>query len=147
MLDGIQFLFMFSAIIAVLYGVAYLLYKAGMLKQAAVALLTVILLGGVAIASGHAETTRSAIVVSVDDNTLTLLDGAGLFWEWEGVEDFNIFDVVSFQLIDNGTDSILDDAITQPTYSAIRVDKEWIIRFLVDVGEIELAVKLIKELP
>lgn len=96
--------------------------------------------------AGAEAATRSAVVVSIDDDTLTMLDGAGLFWQWNNVEDFNVFDIVSFQLIDTaGTDSILDDSITQPIYAAIRVDKEWIIRFLVDLGEIDLAVKLIEE--
>ena len=98
------------------------------------------------VVAGAEATTRSAVVVSINDDTLILLDGAGLFWQWEEVEDFTVFDVVTFQLIDTfGTDSILDDAITQPIYSAIRVDKEWVIRFLVDLGEVDLAIKLVKD--
>ena len=96
--------------------------------------------------AGAEVTTRSAVVVSIDDDTLTLLDGAGLFWQWDDVDDFDVFDIVTFQLIDtSGTDSILDDAITQPIYSAIRVDKEWVIRFLADLGEVDLAIKLVKD--
>lgn len=74
MLDSFEFVIIAVVICAVLYGIGFLLYKAGALKQAAVVLLAVLLLGGVAIASGHAEEhiilTTYATYADIRDNEI-----------------------------------------------------------------------------
>lgn len=94
-----------------------------------------------------ADTTRTAVVIEVNEqeNLLVLFDGAGLFWEWEGIEDLDVFDVVSFKLIDTqNTESILDDLISQPIYSGIKVDKTWLIEKVAE-KDLQLAMELLGE--
>lgn len=112
------------------------------MKKALVVLLMVVLLCGAA----SADTTRSAVVVDIDEeeDILVLLDGAGLIWEWAGVEDFDYFDLVSFKLISVGEDGIFDDEMTQPIYSGIRVDKSWVIERVSEIDP-ELALRLLSK--
>jgi hypothetical protein len=112
------------------------------MKRLLFILLVVALLCGAA----SADTTRSAVVIDIDEekDILVLFDGAGLFWLWEGVEDFDYFDLVSFKLIGIGEDGISDDEMTQPIYSGIRVDKSWVIERVSEIDP-ELALRLLSK--
>jgi hypothetical protein len=135
MLDTFAFVVIFSVVIGVLYAIGFLLWKAGLLKQALITLITVLLLGGVAIASGHAETEIGVIVVN-DGDVITIFDTSNsLFWQWEeknASKQYKIYDVVMFSLKDeNNTTSILDDIIeSKPQQVKLKIDRLWLVRAL-----------------
>ena len=68
-----------------------------------------------------AETNvRAGIIVEVDeeDDRAIVEDPCGIFWEFRGVEDFMVGDLVIMELYDAGTpESIFDDEIINITYS------------------------------
>ena len=99
---------------------------------AAVVLFTIIF-GGVFYGALAEEDTvegyypLTAVVVDLDYNedVLILEDGAELVWEFEGIEDFEIGDIVSLLMWDNNTpDSIYDDVILLVYYSGFSIDRE-----------------------
>ena len=66
---------------------------------------------------------RAAIVVELryEEDVVIVEDGAGLIWEFSGIEDFDVGDTVAMLMFDNGTpESIYDDQIVLAYYSAIR---------------------------
>jgi hypothetical protein len=95
----------------------------------------IMLLGGVAIASGHAETEIGVIVVN-DGDVITIFDTSNsLFWQWEeknASKQYKIYDVVMFSLKDeNNTTSILDDIIeSKPQQVKLKIDRLWLVRAL-----------------
>ena len=63
---------------------------------------------------------RTAKITEVDYDTgiVTLVDGAGLVWQFTGCEDYDSGDLVSLLMSDAGTsDSILDDVIVSASYA------------------------------
>jgi hypothetical protein len=62
---------------------------------------------------------RTAIVYSFDtvSDTVKVIDFAGEMWEFYGIEDWMIGDIVSMMMYDNNTESIYDDEIVEIRYS------------------------------
>ena len=92
-----------------------------------------VLFGGV-LYGALAEELRAGVVVSADRDTglVVLLDSCGIAWEYEFEDDvdvyeIDVYDLMLFELIPVGdSDKITDDAITQPQYSGIKVDKHYV---------------------
>ena len=99
---------------------------------AAVVLFTV-LFGGVLygalaeedVVEGYYPLTAVVVDLDYNEDILVLEDGAELVWEFEGIEDFEIGDIVSLLMWDNNTpDSIYDDVILLVYYSGFSIDRE-----------------------
>lgn len=63
---------------------------------------------------------RTAITIEIieDEDIVVCQDAAGVIWEFYGIEDFEVGDLVSMLLWDCGTpDSIFDDEIIDATYA------------------------------
>ena len=58
-------------------------------------------------------------VVAVDrpDDTVTVQDGAGNFWRFDGAEDWQTGDLCALLMNDNGTEDVRDDVILQVRYA------------------------------
>lgn len=61
----------------------------------------------------------AAIIVEVNYKTdlVICVDAAGLYWTFEGVEDLQVGDLLSFIMFDNGTPIVYDDEIISYYYS------------------------------
>lgn len=84
-----------------------------------------------AIVSAAAEETynRVGFICDIDEDNdlIIIMDSVGLLWIWEGIEDFDIYDAVVFDLYPQGKpEYILDDAMGQPTYTGIHLDINWV---------------------
>ena len=55
--------------------------------------------------------------INREDDSVTFVDGVGFAWSFYGVEDWELGDTVVVIMYDKGTDSILDDEITNIKYS------------------------------
>lgn len=62
---------------------------------------------------------RAAIITALDlnEDLVTCVDAAGRIWQFYGVEDFDIGDVVAMIMWDAGTPSVFDDEIIDATYA------------------------------
>ena len=135
-----MFVFAYFAVIAaaVVLAVSMLPYKAkerlgkAAALVAAVVLFT-ILFGGVLygalaeedVVEGYYPLTAVVVDLDYNEDVLVLEDGAELVWEFEGIEDFEIGDIVSLLMWDNNTpDSIYDDVILLVYYSGFSIDRE-----------------------
>lgn len=62
--------------------------------------------------------TAKITEVDYDIDTVTLVDGAGLFWQFFGCEDYDTGDLVSMLMSDAGTpESCYDDVIVSARYA------------------------------
>ena len=61
---------------------------------------------------------NTAIVVALDgyEDLVICVDGAGVEWIFEGVEDWMVGDIVSLLMFDNFTENIRDDVIMVAYY-------------------------------
>ena len=67
---------------------------------------------------------RVAVVSAIDKDTdtVTVTDSVGYMWDFEGIEDWMIGDVVAMTMYDNCTeDIILDDEILKVHYTAFEI--------------------------
>ena len=67
---------------------------------------------------------RTAVIVDFDfeEDIVVVKDGAGLLWEFYGIEDYCIGDFVSMLMWDVGTpDTIFDDEIIDVVYAGFTV--------------------------
>ena len=56
--------------------------------------------------------------INYEEDFFVVEDSVGFLWEYNGVEDFNVGDVVAMMMADiEGTPSILDDVILSVTFS------------------------------
>lgn len=56
-------------------------------------------------------------------DTVTCTDAVGFVWEFYGVEDYAVGDLVSAMMVDTaGTDTILDDSILDTWYTGYYMD-------------------------
>lgn len=56
--------------------------------------------------------------INYEEDFFVVEDSVGFLWEYEGVEDFAVDDVVAMMMADvAGTESILDDVILSVTFS------------------------------
>lgn len=77
------------------------------------------------VVEGYYPLTAVVVDLDYDEDVLILEDGAELVWEFEGIEDFEIGDIVSLLMWDNNTpDSIYDDVILLVYYSGFSIDRE-----------------------
>ena len=63
---------------------------------------------------------RTAKITGIDyaADTVTLVDGSGLVWQFFGCEDYDIGDLVSLLMSDAGTpETVLDDVIVSASYA------------------------------
>lgn len=68
--------------------------------------------------SASAEIYPQVFVVGdIEDDTLILIDCNENEWLWEGVEDYDIGDIVAAIMDDNNTTTIYDDAIVTLRYA------------------------------
>ena len=61
--------------------------------------------------------TAKVVEVDRDADLVTVVDGAGNAWQFEGVEDWEEDDFVSLLMDDNGTEFIYDDVILAARYA------------------------------
>ena len=67
-----------------------------------------------------AELYPMTAVVTKLDRELDLVyctEFNGMIWAFEGVEDWDVGDIVSMIMADNGTEQVIDDIIVQTRYS------------------------------
>lgn len=89
----------------------------GNMKRALIlATLAVALAGNIRCAK---EYPLAARVIDIQGDTVSLCDGAGNVWKWEGAEDWQIGDIAAMIMSDNGTSEISDDEILEMRYSAL----------------------------
>ena len=64
---------------------------------------------------------RTARVYEIDRDAdlVTVIDAAGFLWEFYGVEDWEVDDLVSLLMFDNGTKTIFDDEIIKAYYGGV----------------------------
>jgi len=65
---------------------------------------------------------RTAVVTGLNQETdiVSVTDGAGIGWGFYGIEDWDVGDVVSMLMDNNGTpENIFDDEIIKATYAGI----------------------------
>lgn len=55
--------------------------------------------------------------VNYEDNTILLVDCNEEGWIWEGIEDYDIGDIVASIIDDNETETIYDDIIVMVRYA------------------------------
>ena len=69
--------------------------------------------------------TLTTVVTSVEHSTDTVKveDGNGTIWAFTGCEDWQIGDICSLIMSDNGTASIYDDEIVKTKYSSFTIQK------------------------
>ena len=60
----------------------------------------------------------TAIVIEIDEkyDVVTVVNAAGVYWMFEGVEDWTVGDLVALMMDDNGTTKIFDDMIVKAYY-------------------------------
>lgn len=78
------------------------------------------------IPENHGIYPRTFVVDEIDTktDTLYLIDGADLEWKYKGIEDYNVGDLISAIMEDNGTpDYIYDDKILNMRYGGIMEGK------------------------
>ena len=90
-----------------------------------------LIVGMCAVRDAAAEETYNRVGficdVDEDEDIIVIMDSVGFIWIWEGVEDFDLYDVVVFDLYPQGkSEYILDDAMGQPTYTAMHLDPTWV---------------------
>jgi len=61
-------------------------------------------------------TTMVVTDINYQEDYITLTDCNGESWEWSGVEDWQVNDMASCLLSDNGTHNIYDDQILEIRY-------------------------------
>lgn len=60
--------------------------------------------------------TMKVETINVTENLVTLIDGNGFKWGFEGVEDWSVGDIVACTMYDNNTETIFDDEIIDMRY-------------------------------
>ena len=90
-----------------------------MKKFVAVTLLVVlsVIFGTAAADTGFYAHTAVIVEFNYDEDVVVVEDAIGFLWEFEGVEDYFVGDVVSMLMWNNGTESIFDDIILDVVYS------------------------------
>lgn len=93
----------------------------------AVALLLAI---GFAGANALADQLRAGFVYAVIEDEVIILDSAGIDWIWvfEDPDEYielEAYSSVLFELKDSGKPGILDDEMTKPVYSGLKIDRNW----------------------
>ena len=58
----------------------------------------------------------ATVVIETENDVVTLEDGTGNLWAFEGVEDWERGDVCACIMGDNGTENISDDLIVSAKY-------------------------------
>lgn len=135
-----EFMIVYLLGVAVLIAIGYGLYRANLLKQALCVFFSVLVFGGVAIATGHAEPwqpyedyvflgrpyARVMQVASVDGNIVEFVDGVGFsfMWEQDPDEAWAEGETAAVLMDDVGTESIRDDVVVYPYYSCYQLGKE-----------------------
>lgn len=61
--------------------------------------------------------TMIIIEVNYYEDIVTMVDGGGHIWIMEGVEDYNVYDLVSVMMCDNYTEYVTDDVIMTAFYA------------------------------
>ncbi len=92
-----------------------------------IAILIVILI--IVVANGNEEIYPRTMVVSEIDagsDTVVLTDSVGFEWEFYGIEDWQVGDICSCIMDDNGTENIEDDIIVDAKYNGQIEDLEGI---------------------
>lgn len=71
----------------------------------------------IAIASAGFIYPATMEVINIEDNDLYLMTATGHVFVMEGVEDYEVGDLVSLIMFDNGTPFIMDDVIISARYA------------------------------
>lgn len=61
------------------------------------------------------------IVQSIENDVVTIEDSEGFLWQFIGAEDWNVGDICSVMMYDNGTPEILDDEIVKNYNSGFNI--------------------------
>ena len=93
---------------------------------AAIVLLALSCVGEAALA----DQLRAGFVYAVVEDEVIILDSTGLDWIWafEDPDEYielETYSSVVFELKDSGKPGILDDEMTKPVYSGLKVDRNW----------------------
>lgn len=90
------------------------------MKKITISILTLVVFFAVFCATGITEIRPDTLVVVETDystDTLVLETATGMIFEYKGIEDIFIGDLVSVSFDDNGTPDITDDIILKLEYS------------------------------
>lgn len=66
--------------------------------------------------------TMTVVQVDIATDTVTCEDATGNLWQFKGVEDWQVNDIVSMIMNDNGTEEVFDDEIVKVRYNGFRSD-------------------------
>lgn len=89
------------------------------MKKVVAVILVLISITSVAYADFYPRAGRIVEIDPVED-VVTFIDGAGLLWEFYGIEDYEVDDIVACIYWDADTpDSIFDDEIIAVEYAGI----------------------------
>jgi len=97
------------------------------MKKIAISILILAILSAMFCTAGITEIRPDTLVVIETDHstdTLVLETATGMIFEYEGIEDIFIGDLVSVSFDDNGTPDITDDIILKLEYSGFWMDVE-----------------------
>ena len=77
-------------------------------------------------AYGEEERVYARVVVvtnlNFDEDIVEVEDAIGFIWEFDGVEDYAIGDIIAMVMMDRGSpDTILDDEILDTSYSGYEI--------------------------
>jgi hypothetical protein len=64
-----------------------------------------------------------ATVIEINDDTVMIEDNNGEVWEFESAEDWQINDICSCIMNDNGTQKIYDDEIVKIKFDGVNKEK------------------------
>jgi len=98
-------------------------------KMALTVLVAIVVMAAAAGCFAEETYNRVGFICDIDEDNdlIIIMDSVGLIWEWEGIEDFDIYDAVVFNLYPQGKpEYILDDVMGQPTYTGIHLDMNWV---------------------
>lgn len=85
-----------------------------------ISIVTVLALA-LAIAGAGLIYPKTMEIISIQDDTVYLMDSNGFVWSMEEAEDYEVGDLVSLIMFSNGTMSIFDDEIIADRYAGYTV--------------------------
>lgn len=92
-----------------------------------IAIIALTLSGFCAVAFGNQHESKlypqTMKVIEIEDNIVTIQDYNGFIYEFEGAEDWEVGDICSCIMNDNGTPKIYDDEIVSIRYAG--TFEEW----------------------
>lgn len=113
--------------------ISFVVLCASLLSDKAIKVISVVVVGALAVAlilplhGALADEAcfypKTVIVVELDEENDMVIteDAVGFIWEFYGVEDFEVGDMVSLLMFDCGTELIFDDEVIDAVFSGYTV--------------------------